>query len=712
LSQILTLAVVAVGIGWLFNHFGLDGMLSIALVAAGLGFVIFIHELGHFLVAKWCDVHVETFSIGFGPAIPGCSFQRGETLYKIAWFPLGGYVKMVGEGTETEEDDDDPRSFKNKTVGQRMAIISAGVIMNVLLGFACFIFVYMAHGVERPPAEVALVDAGKPAWQQGIPTGAIIRRIGSIENPYFDDLKPEVAFSAKGEKLPFVYELYDQPGELIETSIEPRRSDKDLNPLIGILSPNSLKLLPKDRRITLPPVLPTGAAAAADPPFELGDIVVGTTDPDHPKEVKPVSIIYDFEKRLMRLAGQPMIIQVRRHGAEPDAPPVNIHVPPAYHYVFGMRMRMGPVLAVRQQSPAEKAGVRPLDPERGSEGDLLDRVEVVENDGTKTRYVVKDLDPLRLPHELEQWAARKKGDKKVTLVVLRTVDHAERQEVPLELTWDDRWKFDKEMPWSELSPMPIPGLGLAYRIDTVVEAVDSKLPDGRTESPAFQAGLKRGDVIKAIRFQEQEPGKGPGQKKPGKWNELAAGEWAHVFNLLQNRFYKDVTLRVERDGETKEYELTGVPDTTWPLADRGLILITDLRLQQAENPWQAVKLGMNRTYGMIRMIYQNLVAMITGRVSTKTVGGPILIATEAYARASQDVYSLIFFLAVISVNLAVINFLPIPILDGGHMVFLIWEKVRGVPASETVRNAATIAGLALILLLVVFTFWLDISRFF
>ena len=67
--------------------------------------------------------------------MPGCSFQWGETLYKIALFPLGGYVKMVGEGAEEEESADDPRSFKKKSVGQRMAIISAGVIMNVIFAF-------------------------------------------------------------------------------------------------------------------------------------------------------------------------------------------------------------------------------------------------------------------------------------------------------------------------------------------------------------------------------------------------------------------------------------------------------------------------------------------------------------------------------------------------------------------------------------------------
>src|SRR5438046_1812516 len=118
-----SLFLMALAFAGLYLYFGAGGLLDLVKAGLGLGMVIFIHELGHFLVAKWCDVHVQTFSIGFGPALPGCSFQRGETTYKIALFPLGGYVKMVGEGAESEEDDDNPRSFKNKSVWQRMAII-------------------------------------------------------------------------------------------------------------------------------------------------------------------------------------------------------------------------------------------------------------------------------------------------------------------------------------------------------------------------------------------------------------------------------------------------------------------------------------------------------------------------------------------------------------------------------------------------------------
>jgi regulator of sigma E protease len=733
LRQGITLALVAVGLVLLFNRVGIDGMLTMALVAVGLGFVIFFHELGHFLVAKWCDVHVETFSVGFGPAIPGLSFRRGETLYKIAWFPLGGYVKMVGEGGESDEGDDDPRSFKNKTVGQRMAIISAGVTMNIILGLICFIIVYMAHGVERPPGIVGTVDAGSPAWQKGVPSGSVIRQIGSITNPYFDDLQPEVMFSSKGQKLTFVYVPpgSDKPEQ---TQLEPRRDEKDSRPVIGIAPASQLKFFPKRRRSKAVPVLNTSAAAEANPPFELGDTIVATTDPDHPDRLKSVDGNYfEFERRLVQLTGKSMVVQVRRQNGADEESLVDIHVPPAYHYVLGMTMRMGQITALRDKSPAVEAGVIARNVSQGvSEGDIIDQVEVTEErTGTKTRYVsppknpvskdektdatktvIKELDPLRLPYELQQWALRNKGPKKVTLVVLRTANHKERgQEVRLELNWDDRWRFDKEVAFSPLAPMPIPGLGLAYQIETTIEGVSDKMADGSGTPPALAAGLRPGDVIKAVRF--EEPGSASGESKPGTWNNLDAGEWAYVARALQEAPFKKITLRVERGGELQECELIAIPDQSWAATDRGLILMTDLVLQKADGIGQAAKLGMQRTYYFVIQMYQSLRAIVTNRVSaSKGVGGPIMIATAAYAAASDSIWYFIFFLGLISVNLAVINFLPIPILDGGHMVFLIYEKIRGIPASESARSAATIVGLAVILMLVVFTFWLDIARFF
>ena len=126
-------------------------MWNILKVAVGLGFVIFIHELGHFLLAKWNGVKVEKFSIGFGRTLVG--FRRGETEYVLAAIPLGGFVKMLGEGPEDQASKStDPRAYPNKSVWARMAIISAGVIMNVFLGLACFASAY-GTGMDRDPGQ-------------------------------------------------------------------------------------------------------------------------------------------------------------------------------------------------------------------------------------------------------------------------------------------------------------------------------------------------------------------------------------------------------------------------------------------------------------------------------------------------------------------------------------------------------------------------------
>lgn len=718
----LFLLLVGMVLIWFVQRFGSEVLWSWVKVALGLGFVIFVHELGHFAVAKWCDVHVETFSIGFGPIIPGCSFQRGETLYKIGMLPLGGYVKMVGEGAENDEDDTDPRSFKNKTVSQRMAIISAGVIMNVIFAAICFVVVYMVHGAERPAGLIAEVDSGSPAWRKGVPSGAILRQIGDVRDPYFDDLQPAVMLSQAGEQLTMVYSPHDRPTERVEIQIEPRRDKDDTRPVIGVRPSMEVKLPPKPYRTHQLPVLMTSAAAKAEPPFEFGDTIVGTTDPDHPDKVKPLPVdphdqepdFFVYRERMDRLAGKPVVMQVRRNKAGSGNEVVEIKVPPAYHYVLGMRMRMGQVAAVRDDSPAVRSGVKARELTQGIDGDIIKQVEVTEPDGKKTRFVTsrsktvpdgvteKELDPLRLPFELEQWAERKDGERKVVLTVLRQVGHAERQDVQLVLDWDPRWKFDKEVPFGVNSPLPIPGLGLAYRVDTFIDAVESG-------GPADMVGLKKGDVIKAVRF--MQVGDKPDERAPGRWHDLESDQWAHVFwNLQELSDYKEMTFRVENEGQVREVDITAAPDSTWPLSDRGFLFLPDLRLQKADNFGEAVTMGMTWTWRQIKQIYLNLRAMATMRVSPKNLGGPIMIAAVAYSFAGENFYAFLLFLGMISINLAVINFLPIPVLDGGHMVFLIYEKLRGRPASEQVRIAATYAGLMLIASLMLFVIYLDVKR--
>src|SRR5262249_28497839 len=227
LNNFLYVLILA-AIGYLLYRGGMDWLFRAGLVVLGLGFIIFVHELGHFLAAKWCDVHVQTFSIGFGPALPGCSFVRGETTYKIGVLPLGGYVNMVGEGPEADEEEDYPRSFKNKTVSQRSLIISAGVIMNVLFGAVCFVAAYRYHGVDRIPAVVWSTEAGSRSWEAGVRPGWEIVEIDGKRRIWFDDMRILVALSAADQELAFTFKSRD--GEVIEKRIKPHRDPNDMSP--------------------------------------------------------------------------------------------------------------------------------------------------------------------------------------------------------------------------------------------------------------------------------------------------------------------------------------------------------------------------------------------------------------------------------------------------------------------------------------------------
>lgn len=140
-----------------------------------LGFLIFIHELGHFLVAKHLDIKVTRFAIGFGPKIWG--FTRGETEYALCAIPLGGYVKMVGEEGVADPDCAPERMFSNKRPAQRIALAAAGPLANIALAFILFIVVNML-GLPSINNVVGEVIPGGPAAQSGMIKGDRILAVG------------------------------------------------------------------------------------------------------------------------------------------------------------------------------------------------------------------------------------------------------------------------------------------------------------------------------------------------------------------------------------------------------------------------------------------------------------------------------------------------------------------------------------------------------
>jgi regulator of sigma E protease len=181
---------------------------------------------------------------------------------------------------------------------------------------------------------------------------------------------------------------------------------------------------------------------------------------------------------------------------------------------------------------------------------------------------------------------------------------------------------------------------------------------------------------------------------------------------LQTPSIDRATLKVKRGDKIIEVELTPYEDKTWPSDELGLILMPDQKKEKADNFIDAIRMGFRDTSRNMSQVFSNLRGMITGQISVENLGGPVTIARVAYRIAGVDIWEFIFFIGLISINLAVINFLPIPVLDGGHMVFQIYEKITGRPAPESFRIGATWLGLILILGLMVFVLYLDFSRIF
>ena len=120
---------------------------TVASFLIALGVLVFVHELGHFLVAKWAGIRVERFSLGYPPKMIG--FTYGETEYCLSWIPFGGYVKVAGMAdVGNDETTGEPWEFPSKSVWVRMAVIAAGPVMNFLFAFVALIFLYNSYGVD------------------------------------------------------------------------------------------------------------------------------------------------------------------------------------------------------------------------------------------------------------------------------------------------------------------------------------------------------------------------------------------------------------------------------------------------------------------------------------------------------------------------------------------------------------------------------------
>ncbi|HKI00183.1 MAG TPA: RIP metalloprotease RseP [Candidatus Sulfotelmatobacter sp.] len=195
-----------------------DFLTSLVAVVAVLGFMILIHEFGHYAVAKWLGVRVEVFSIGFGKRLIG--FRRGDTDYRIAAIPLGGYVKMSGENP-MDDRSDDPAEFMNHPRWHRFLVAIAGPAMNILLAIVLLTTVYMVHyeyeAVDDEPTVIGWVFKDSAAAKAGLQIGDRITRVEDIQSPNWKQVELKAAMSA-GQPLDVVVE---RNGQSIPVTITP-----------------------------------------------------------------------------------------------------------------------------------------------------------------------------------------------------------------------------------------------------------------------------------------------------------------------------------------------------------------------------------------------------------------------------------------------------------------------------------------------------------
>ena len=793
----------------------------------GFSVIVFVHELGHFAVAKWAGVRVETFAIGFGREIAG--FTRGETRYSFNILPLGGYVKMLGQEDFDDKSNelrfkDDPRSFLNKPVGHRMAIVSAGVIMNTV--FACLLFmVVFLMGMQAVAPRVDFIEPDSPAEKAGLLPGDSIRQINGETMLEFAEVKFAILLAPPHEPIEFIVErggavqrpLYIKPEyRAPETTRDFQRQ------VVGILPGVTREIVAVGPEIdTSKPDQPhvgdvlvevDGVPATDDNASEIfntlvysrGNIYVERKDPKHsaapPKRVQvqipPVLSLYPADSQdpgsvsVLGLTPLPRFGQVDPRGraalagidvgdtilrwddlSYPTMAVVARAVRDRAEWDIPFRVRKadgrvveGFVRPKRNKRGAAtiQASCRPaessLRPSDGPQAQFVD----VRRGGIAAEAGVEAGDLVVRCNEV---------DNPTSGAVNRAIGGGFGQAVALTLR-----KRDGRVVQTYLQPQAPGAIDATFTLvaDDLLQTGDIVPTINGRPSPAAEAGIAAGATITAVndiavsRWRDLIAAL---QKGAGTTVQLAYVDPTHAKRVVSFRVpqtlhtllavgpearivkidgretvsaqtargTENLTVRYHEGTRAILTELIGrsnVPveyreNPLSPLKTKTLDVTADMvdpwvgriafspnidvapeyRLLKGENALDAVWIGMHKTYYFIRMVYRTMQRMIfTRSVSLEQMSGPLGIIDMGGQIARTGLVQFLFFLAMISANLAVINFLPLPIVDGGLMIFLLIEKIKGAPVSLRVQVATQMIGLFLIVGLFLFVTYQDVVR--
>lgn len=693
------------------NLIGLFGTaFDLLLVVLGFGLIIFFHELGHFLAAKWARIRVLAFAIGFGPAI--CSFRKGmglrmgstepeyqrlldtqaagamasggarpnisPTEYRLNWLPLGGYVKMLGqEDLNPGAVSDSPDSYQSVPPWKRMVVISAGVVMNMIVAAMLFIAVFMV-GLETEPARIGGVVPGSAAAQAtpvngaaepGLRTGDEVLLIDGERPKSFNDLVLAAAMAdpntplrievaRPGADRPLVFDLtptQSSETKLMEIGIEPARS-----PVLyeAATDEDAAFFRQRMKEIGLDGVEPGMRLVQAGNDTEILD-AHELAEAVERSGGEPVRVVFTDGER--RVEG------VLEPSAELEADLVKRgEVYAAHEHLLGLT----PVMRVVEVA------------ERGREQGLRDGDIFVRLGALEYPSITAGIPEIR----------RHRGGP-IPIVVRRTDEQGRATEVELDVTVgsDGSIGFIAGDTADDSALLALPPREL-------------KPADGRAEAytPAAASIIERpGERIVSV---DGTP--------VGSFRELrAALRRATEAALHDGEATAAVPLTIELPLPVQPDGRAPTRTVEWTLARADIerlhalgwrsplgpwVFKPEQTLLKAENPLAAVRMGVEETHRVMMTTYLTFLRLFQGTVQVEHLKGPVGIAELGTRIASRGYIWLLFFLALISVNLAVINFLPMPIVDGGQFLMLVAEQIRGKPVPIAVQNAATFVGLILI----------------
>ena len=591
---------------------------NVLLVIAGIGMLIFIHELGHFLVAKKCGIRVYAFSLGFGPAIFKKKF--GETEYRLSILPLGGYVKLAGE-SPNEENTGAEWEFMSKKPGQRAAVLCAGVGLNAVLAFIAFIVAFKI-GVPFIGTELGDVVPGWPAWEAGLKEGDKIVKINNNSDPDFEDIFTEIALTDSNS---VVHLAVERDNNIFNVALSPKYDDEVGIQRIGIRPAASLEI----EKIA---TFKEGTSPAVEAGLLVGDTIVSVDD-------KIMKNGNEFINLISSNPGKELNLTVNR-----DEKKIQLKITPAINtrWMLGLSATSNRIKSLKNESIAHLIGIKNDD-----EIVSIDNQEVI--GWSQVQNLIMDAN--------------------VGLHTIEIIRNNKKELLELNIKdKDSAIEFLTGIyPYSSLT------------VDTIVKGF-----------PAEKSGIIPGDKLIAIN-----------DKKLTSWNQLLQSVVASQGDPMK--------ITWNHNGKSINKSITPIEDNEHPFGKIG-IKLKDNTVFKQYGFIGSCRMGISKTIVNVQRIYFTIKGFITGKVSNKALGGPILIAQASYESAKLGFGKLLYFLGIISINLAFLNILPVPVLDGGHLLFLLVEKVKGSPVSTRTLAIANYIGMGLVLTLVLFATRNDVMR--